>query len=198
VCMFNLLPDEQKTAVTSEYRWRLGVVVLCALLVTLVIALVMLVPSFVYSRVTLSQLNDTLERVTREAESKGAEEQADNLEMWQRRVLTLKPHNKPVGYVSESIAEVRELSGEFIAITGVAFAQLEAGAKQSETKTDNNPPERITVSGVAARRQSLFELKTRLENTAEFQDVELPISSFAQDTDIDFTLTLTLRFGDEE
>jgi hypothetical protein len=48
----------------------------------------------------------------------------------------------------------------------------------------------ITLEGNADRRDALKEFVTELENITGFTDVVLPVSNFAKDRDIDFTISL--------
>ncbi|NIR48449.1 PilN domain-containing protein, partial [candidate division KSB1 bacterium] len=50
---------------------------------------------------------------------------------------------------------------------------------------------RVSINGTARDRAALSAFARELENEPRFANIDLPISNFVKETDIDFSLTLT-------
>jgi hypothetical protein len=76
------------------------------------------------------------------------------------------------------IGHIVSLTGSSITLSDISY--------QIQTATSAS----ITLQGRAADRQSLLSFTQTLETNGHFQNVDLPVSSFAKDTDIDFSISL--------
>jgi hypothetical protein len=52
----------------------------------------------------------------------------------------------------------------------------------------------LSIGGVATTRDALLSFKKKLEADEKFEEIVLPVSSLAKDTDIDFSLQIKGTF----
>ena len=68
-----------------------------------------------------------------------------------------------------------------ITLSQIAFAKNAAGANE------------FSIAGIAADRASLLAFVKSLQSDASFNGVDLPVSSFVKENDIDFSLDFTIQ-----
>ncbi len=172
----NLLPESKTRALRAVYFMRLAVVSVLLLAGVAIVHGVLLLPSYLYvqqevdvKKAELAQLATTLA---------GTEEQAVSA-----RVTALQSdatHLLALAETPKASAAVRAIIGlprEGVRLTGFSFAPDPAGA-------------RMTVTGVATTRESLRRFEQTLSDQPYVASADLPISAYAKERDIAFTITL--------
>lgn len=173
----NLLPEERERALRREYRFRLGT--LAALILTLAIAIhaALLLPSYLYLADAVDLQDAHLSGIA--ADLASSEEASMNarlaaLDADAGRLLTLSSSTSATGVI-KAILAVPHLG---ITLTGFSYS---APA----------PSGRLTLTGSAATRESLRQFAAALAALPYVTKADLPLSAYAKESDIAFTITLT-------
>jgi hypothetical protein len=181
--MFNLLPYQDKYAIRSEYKKRLLVVALLFTFFVEIIGTVLLIPSLVISSARERELLDTrtaLKSVTSEDEEGGTF--ATTLKETTDKLSFLSPAKNlatPATAIALS-ASVRPAGVHLKRFTYTVGKNYEGGT--------------IRVEGSADTRDVLLLYKQALEREKLFTEVDLPISNFAKEKNIEFSVELTASF----
>ena len=173
----NLLPNERIRAFRRDYFFRLFTVVVLVVAVAIGVHGALLAPSYLYlhqtvslDRLRLSELSDTL------AASEEAEMQA--------RLTRLKSDSERLLALSSSpsatkvIRALLEVPHAGIIVTAISFKSP-------------SPDGRLTITGMAKTRESLRQYHLALSSLTFAKSAELPLSAYAKESDIPFTITLT-------
>ena len=178
--MINLLLLEEKKKIHRDYAFRLFSVVLNAISVSALIGIVTLFPSYFISDLEKRAAVDQAELV-RETNDDGEENVALVLKEAQQKLEILSPE-----YEKVSIRTIFDTTIGYkpstVALTGIIYQK------------DDKGNIKITISGVADRRDDLLMFSQGLKKDALFDDVELPVSNLAKDRNIKFTLTVIGMF----
>lgn len=177
----NLLPEERMRSLRQVYFFRLAVVTVLLLSGVILVHGVLLLPSFMYLRNQVGERTAALTTLT--ATLAGSEEKEIN-----ERVAALaedSAHLARLSSIPKASAAIRAIAAlprSGIRLTGFSFAPKEgAGATMS-------------VSGVATTRESLRTFEQSLANQPFITSTDLPISAYAKERDITFTISLTGPF----
>ncbi len=176
----DLLPDERRKALRRDYYLRLGTTALVLAIGLVAAALVLLVPTYVY----LSGAARAKEQ--RLANIRAALASADETAL-SARLATLSTDAAILTSLSDAPSSSVYMR-EALAVPrpGIMLAALEytqAIGTQSGT---------LSISGIAATRDTLRNYQVALQGTPFVSSADLPVSVFAKDTNISFTITLTL------
>lgn len=176
--MINLIPPEAKERIRSEYRVRAAALWLFALSAAAVIFAVALLPAQVligtqsssFSGPETESSNSVVEKVSATGILSSANEQA-------RLVVENSSLQNflPVTDMVFSAATTSE-----VVVTGYEFSRVEG----------NIAPVRVT--GQAPTRTALAAFRDTLLSDSRVSQIDLPISNFAKNRDIEFSLLLTL------
>ncbi|MDO8623742.1 MAG: hypothetical protein Q7R54_00050 [bacterium] len=173
--MSNLLSQEDKKNILRGYRFRLAIVTLCFSLVTALIATALLLPSVLLSS---QREHSALERVAVLSKGSGkpnVRELTAPLNDAKLR-LPLLSHTAPDVSLRELLNKVVEARSDRISL--IRFSFVGSGEEKRE----------VDISGTSRDRAALLAFVKALERTGLFESVEIPISNYAKDTDIDFSL----------
>jgi hypothetical protein len=176
----NLLPRSYVRKLRQSYFLRLLTVGVIMAVLLLIVHALLLVPSYLYASTRLASENRQLETIansTQTAQEKEAKSRIAALSTdatYLSRLSTL-----PTG--SGAVRALLAVASPGVRITGFSYtAPAKAGADAS-----------MLVSGVASTRDALRSYTAALGDLPYVKNVDLPISAYAKDSDIDFTLTVT-------
>ena len=173
----NLLPKERSHALRQLYFLRLAAVSLVVLAGVLIVHGVLLLPSYLYLRSQVEEREASLARLT--ASLAGSEEQEISM-----RVAALAADSSHLARLSSvpkasaAVSAIIALPRPGIRLTGFSFAPEDEGAV-------------MTVSGVASTREMLRRFEQSLASEPYVTAADLPISAYAKESDIAFTITLS-------
>ena len=176
----NLLPSEYRAALMRSYFLRLSVVGVLAASVLIAIAMILLVPTYML----LTQSARTKEARLATIDSALA---STDQTMFSARLSAL----------SSSAAELSALdqTPSASAIVRSMLALPRSGISLSDftyTPAGEAGSGVLTVSGIAATRESLRSYQIALQGASFTQSADLPVSAYAKDSNIRFTITVTL------
>ena len=174
----NLLPLERQRLLVRRYRFRLAIVgtVLCTLLVA--IAGAMLFPGIWYLQGIETSSGSIGERAVTSSDSVQTE----------ARVVALRSGLDALR-ASASARSATRLGVDVLSVPrpGVRLSMF------SYTEAVGSAPSVLVVSGIATTRETLHAYELALRVASFAAKVELPVSSYAKETMIPFTLTVTLK-----
>ncbi len=174
--MYKLLTDEQKKVVESEYKHRLAVIALWALIAIVVIGMVSLFPSYILTNARHAEVSERLALLEKTGLSLEDQEVQTWLDQMNQKLKILAPkldNDRPSLFIEEAL----KARTQGISITSLEWRRAEGR-------------EVLALSGTARDRQSLINFESALDKSGKFGDVSLPISNLAKDKDIDFQVNL--------
>ncbi len=176
----NLLPPERERALSRSYSLRFGVVVALLLTALALIAALLALPTYVFlskSAAAKEAHLANIESVLSPADEKALAAHLAALSSDAAILIAL-------GRAPSASATIRAaLSVPRPGISLSGFAYTPAALKN---------PGKLAVSGVAATRDALRNYQIALSSTPFAASADLPVSAYAKDADIAFTITMTL------
>lgn len=178
--MLNIIPTEEKKKILTEYRIRLSIVSILAVVALILASLVLLAPSYL---LTVSKYNSTSAQLAYQASQQGPSGQQKEVDTQVRAV------NKNISLFLGTGAQDRLSPPDVIEkIIGIKSSDI----KLEEFSYDvNGGQERIVINGTAANRDELAAFVQALKKDQAYNSVELPVSSYVKSTNIDFGIVLT-------
>ncbi len=175
----NLLSFERIRAFRRDYFLRLLTVLACIAIVIILAQAALLIPTYLYAneQATLhrSHLSE-IERANASEEERSVTERLTSLTNDAERAL---------GLVSASGASASLRSVLALPRPGIIVNRF-AIASPSATETTG----RISVSGIATTRDALREYHLALSSLSFVASADLPLGSYAKESEIPFTITL--------
>jgi Tfp pilus assembly protein PilN len=176
----NLLPNERQQALVRDYRFRLGVVAVLLGVVLIVAAAILLVPTYLYL------VNEASDKQARLASMASTLSSADEVALSTR--LTALSNEANVLTALSSVSSPSDIMRAVLAVPqpGIAlssFIYTPAVGKKAGT---------LTISGIAATRDVLRSYQLALSSAPFATSANLPVSAYASNADIAFTITITL------
>ncbi len=176
----NLLPPERQRALSRDYLMRLGVITAILLTVLVFAAILLSIPTYMF----LAKSMDTKEKHLAHIESafSSAEEKALSA-----RLAALSGDAAlliALGKTPSASATIRNALA--VAHTGVTLSGF------TYTPAAPKVPATLKISGNAATRDVLRGYQIALSSAPFAASADLPVSTYAKDTNISFTIIVTL------
>lgn len=176
----NLLPLERQNALARDYFMRLGVVAVVCITILALVSMVLLVPTYVF--LTGSARAKEAHLATIESTLSGANEVSlsARLATLNRNATTLSA----LAHLPSASAVIRSvlvLSRPGITLSGFVYTPAEG------TKLGT-----LALSGTALTRDALRSYQLMLQGASFARSADLPVSAYAKDSDIMFTISVTL------
>ncbi len=177
--MANLLPKAHHEGLLSEYKIRLISSGLGMLAIALIVATLLLVPSFVLTEIrrqsTQSQLNNITAGTTTEAE-----EESDVERAIQQANEKLEQAATDQEFTPTDVVEViTSTKPDLVSVRNVAL-----------NYNDESDEYEVDITGTAATRDGLLTFRDQMRQHAQISDINLPISTLATRENTDFSLSL--------
>ncbi len=176
--MINLLPETEKQFVKSEYSRRRLIIVLFFVFETAVVAALFLVPAFFIARYHLQGLKQTAQILQSNIAIANKQSLSETISLVNKKIATIE--QEP----SQKFTEI---------VDGIAAAKSDGIRITSFSLQQNASTANMTVKGNAKTRENLLDFSNKLKGNSAYKNVHLPISNFAKDSDIDFTLVITIN-----
>jgi hypothetical protein len=176
--MLHLLTDEYKKKVEREYRYRVLTVVSLIIIVLCVFGLILITPSYLKIHSTHSKLTAERDSYTEKIKSRQDDNSIDGIKSVQNAITILKSYSQQYS-VRDTVLNLASKKQKGISISRFAYS-----------KTKDVPT--VDISGKADSRASLMSFSDQLKKDTSFSGVTIPLSSFAREKDIDFSLKLSV------
>lgn len=177
--MANLLPKKEQDSLKKDYSLRRLDVTLFLVCIILAISLVLIFPSYILSKVRATNASLDLETVKK---ATNAANPSDDLT---RSLREAKEKAVSLG-ISQKTTSVYDLVHTFESKSSAIKIQDIAYVRGADDTT-------IVIRGRADDRESLTALQKQLNANPNFSRVDLPISNFAKDKNIDFSMNITVK-----
>lgn len=178
--MINILPEQQKSVLKKEYEYRRAVVFFGLVTFALVVSLILLFPSYFLTNMRAQEVSAQLEKVRTDLNSQlPPGEIVDGLISAARHAQDLKPFSQSLSIYD--LIKILESRPDSIKINQITFSD----------KAEVGPE--ISVSGLARDRESLIGFGRVLEERVEFESVDIPVSNFVKETNIEFSLRIDVK-----
>lgn len=174
----NLLPEAKQRASRRGYFMRLAVVGVFLACGIIIAHAILLVPTYLYVVRDGVRAEQELRALASSVQSEEEKEVNARLKALNDNVAYLA-RLKDVPTASAAIRAVLAAPRRGITLTGFTFTPGKTNASK------------MTLTGRASSRDALREFNTTLAALPFVQSADLPISAYAKDTDIPFTITLT-------
>lgn len=172
----NLLPPKEKKRIQKIYRARRLRATSWLVIVLVLVSIGMLVPVYLLSRSTEMLAETKKQELSRDANSLNPLEVKEEIFLINKKVRVLADNDHTKIY--DLFSDITQSKRSGISIVAVSFR-----------------PSEISISGNARNRETLLSFRRDLEQKGYSKKVDLPVSNFAQNIDIDFSIKVTL---DEE
>lgn len=179
----NLLPDSKTRRIRHGYLLRLLTVALLLGTFVMIVHGLLLLPSHLHASAEVRERTEERARLAIEAatpEERAAQARIDAL---QEDISYLSRFGQ-IPTASRVLETVVLVPSDGIGVQGIAYT-----APVSATSTG-----RMVLSGIATTRESLRSYVGALEGIPGVAEVELPISAYAKESSIPFSITLTGTF----
>ena len=175
--MINLIPPQGHKVIKREYLLRVTATLSMLFGAVGIILAIGCVPVYVLVNAQINALTIATEKERVEDVSLGdAEEEIRTTKEILGQLHSVTGDTR----ASELLHEVEEL-----APTGISFRNFTMGYEKSTVHT-------IAVEGTATTRETLIRFKKDLETSSTFQSAEVPIAELAKDTNLPFSMSITL------
>jgi hypothetical protein len=177
----NLLPEDRQRSLRHGYFIRLVVVAIIFLIALTCAAAVLLIPTYVFLTESAGAKETHLANIESTISS-------PDESVLSARLAALSDDSNILGMlassssVSATIRSVLAVSRPGITLSGFSYAP------SVDSKNSNG----MTVSGIAKTRDALRNYQLALQSAPFATAADLPVSVYAKDTDIAFTITITL------
>lgn len=179
--MANLLPLSEKKKIRKEYRIRLCIVVAGLFSMLFIVSIVLLSPSFILSSFKYSTAYKQLEM-----EKKKISDETEGIDP----IKTAKKVNKQLAVLGKE-GSFMPLSYE--TVTMIVKHKPDRVKIKSIFYDRGQSDGRISISGISKDRKTLLSFLQSLEGEEIFNKVELPISSFVNGEDIEFSISISIE-----
>lgn len=176
----NLLPLTRQRTFLREYYVRLSVIILYFVSTLACIAMILLVPTYVFLIKSAGAKEDQLAALESVRASVGDTTLSARLVALSNSSIALSTLGKTAS-ASALIRSVLALTRLGVTLTNFGYSPA-AG----------NTPGTLSITGTAATRDALRNYQLALQGASFAHVANLPVSAYAKDSDIAFTITVTL------
>lgn len=179
--MVNLLPQSEKKKLLKMYRLRIGALILVALFVIEVLTMALFLPAFYVLDSVTKNLADELEQ-KRHMIPEGESSAQQELAAIKKEIAILKPSTETIDVLpSVILTEILTQKPDGISISTVSYARNLKNAA-------------VQMSGHARASEDMLLFQKNLKQNPRVASTQYANNSFIiKKTDIDFTITVTLK-----
>lgn len=177
----NLLPPERRRALARDYVFRLGAVALILLALLVVAHGVMLAPSYLFMQERIAIAEVRLAELSERRAVSGFEDLSARIAAFSAQADLVK-NLADAPSSADAVRAVLDLPRRGILIDAFTYAAPGPDGKDGK----------MTVAGTAATREALRAFDASLNGLPIVESTDLPLSAYAKETDIPFTITLAL------
>ncbi len=176
----NLLPSERRKQVRREYFLRIGVVAIAMAISLVGVAMILLIPTYTFlsnSAYTKKARVAEIQSVISSSDEKTLEARLALLSTNTQALVLLENTPSAIGIVRN----ILHISRSGVTLSRFSYSPAIGGKAGT-----------ITLSGIATTRDVLRQYQLALSRASFIASANLPISAYAKDADISFTINITL------
>jgi hypothetical protein len=177
--MINLIPNEEKKKMSKDFYLRLVTVFFVMLSISLLIASIVILPTYFIFSAEENSFNTKLELQNNESIPL----------LDQNTLVVIKDLGNKLNLIENT--QKNEFVFSQKVINEIILKKI-SSIKITEISYQNNSQtgRKINISGKAPSREVLLSFRRALENDVAFSKVDLPISNFVKGSNIEFYLSL--------
>jgi hypothetical protein len=179
---YTLLPKKEMKTLQREYWIRLLVVSIFFISCAVVLGIITLIPSYVYTQVQERQALLHKDELLKSRKESGADQVEKSLVESQTIAQKIIEDSDMVAY-SDIVQKIISHRSNQILLSGFGLSHGEG----------TSTPTQIVVQGGAVTREALLNFKKGLDNDTSFTHIDLPLSDLAKSKNITFTVQMTLN-----
>ena len=183
----NLLPQPLQKQIRREFYWRTGALVVTVIFLCLLAGMLLYAPTFLVAH---NRMNIAESQLREFINTEEGDEYADLSNEMSRvnDMIALFEHDMNAYIMHDVVEHLARYESD-----GVHFSQLEVRI----VDRDDSIYAFVDGQGQAQTRDGLLSFVDAMEGDALFDGVEVPVSSFVQERDITFPVSLRVRLGDD-
>ncbi|TSD03140.1 MAG: hypothetical protein Athens071416_201 [Parcubacteria group bacterium Athens0714_16] len=181
--MANLLPKKEKDFIKKEYLIRLIIVFLSLLMVSMLLFVVFLIPSYISLVVKENTAIEQINLVKKSVQNKDNAEVEKKLNLIMVKTAVLKRYVEETS-LGDVIYAIVKNKPNGIYISDILYNKIQK--KDAIEKV-------ITVQGTSETRDELLVFKESLIDVQYFKEVNLPLSNLTKDSDVSFLINIILK-----
>ncbi len=179
--MINLLPPKEEKRIEEERKKKITVILSFLLLFFVVFLGIMLLSLDIYLSKRVRHYREKLE----------VEESVDRQEVKEIKD-EIKEANKELGNLKEHYSRRKDYSSLLEKIDGLLPSNIYLNNFSAIlSETEKGSLIKVSLSGLALKREDLFRLKKKLEG--EFEEVSFPPANWVQASDINFSSSFNIN-----
>jgi Tfp pilus assembly protein PilN len=174
----NLLPPEKARLFKRTYLFHLGItaIVLCAVLIGT--QGILLIPSYLYEAQSVSMASLQLAHISTSVGTSDDQLAQQHMQVFEKEATTLQ-HFSKLPTASAIIRAILLVPRPGITLRGFVFTPALNGSQPS-----------LQLTGIASTREALRSYDASLAALPYVKSADLPISDYAKESSISFTITL--------
>lgn len=184
--IINVLTDDEKKQIKKEYRKRLSTIILNIIAVLCLLATLLMTPSYFFSKSKEILAEERLESFNRdnpEINSKDLDSMINEINNKLNIIGTTAPTYNAYEDIFIYLLDSR--------VEGIKYNQIIFDKKAPNKKSASLTS--IEIRGSAKDRVVLRSFKDKLDANPNFSEVNLPVSSFLEKTDLNFNISIILK-----
>ena len=178
--MLNLLPIDEKKRIFKLYRFRITIVVVWLGVVAFLVAILSLIPIYIIARAEQSTLNQELTQLKNQPEFRIEEGLQKDIKEINQKLNAFSGDNA-ISLSQQVLLPLLHVLPSDIHLSEIFYS------------APGETPAGITLVGVADTRTALQSFADDLEKSDAFMNVELPISDFVKNQNVDFRISAFLE-----
>ncbi len=176
--MLHLLTDEYKKKVSREYAFRVWIVVSLIVLVISILSALFIAPAYLKINAVYNKILAEKEDYSEKIKSRQDDNSVDGVRNITNTIAALKNFNSKES-TRDIVLNLVSKKQKGISLSHIAYGLTKSGLI-------------LEVAGKAETRSSLVAFSDQLKKDVSFTGVTIPLSSFAREKDIDFSLKLSV------
>ncbi len=183
--MINLLPPIEKEKFILEKKQRIAYRILTLLLFLVFCVNIVALGFNYYLLEKIKQEQSVLTSIKEELSRTPAQEMAEKAKSANKNLKDIISFYKEKIYYSEILEEISKIIPSEISLTNLSIF--------SEKKKNEGQTIKVSLSGFAPTRKSLFYFRKKLKEAEFFRNVSFPPSNWIKPTDIDFSINFEVK-----
>lgn len=178
--MLHLLTEEHRKKVVREYKKRVTIVFLFGIFFIVLTGMVFTLPTFLISYSNYSTRATEKEVLQKELASVNDEASAQSVKESAVLIDTLHTFSSDIShlYIIEQIIKSRPST---VSVTNFIFTPGDNGSMT------------VDIAGVSNSRRELVAFSDSLKSNSFFESINIPLSNFAKDKNVRFSVKLTIN-----
>lgn len=182
--MFNLLPEEDKKIIRTEYSRRLISVALGGVLIIWVASLLLLTPMLINVYSASNNTKTELDALKNKPASNDYRDLENTIKDAKKATSILKDEISLHPHIAEMITQALDNRPKGVLIDSIVWFNDSSGL-------------RLNLNGIASTRELLRKYVLALQSNKAFSGVDIPVSDFAKSEKADFSITVKFNINNQ-